>query len=121
MSPYAIVTHHKLVNYGLDQSQHMAHASPSKAGYNGAVSPGTLALQHAVVTFKFLVRVTRKQQPSDQKKACLVNRYTGYIVGPKKSFSDIRRFNPDSFPESGFVSIKEVGYWTEANKYIDVQ
>ena len=112
-------SHMDLIKFGLDMTQ---QATPASSPTNSSFGIESLLSYFEIPTITFacsptnLVRIIRNKC---KKTNTLVDRQTGFMLEDTSEFSDIYKFDQQTFPkDKDDINIKEVAYWNKANKYI---
>ncbi len=105
-----LVFHTDLVKFGVDMTR---KAKPASGG-----APESLNVESLISTFYLpqiiysgdtsdVIEIFRKVKRQKQHKSyqIKVDRETGYVIESKKEFSDIAKFDPETFPEKNKESI----------------
>lgn len=124
--PYSsqyLVSHLDLVKFGLDMTK---KAKPASGGPSKSINIESLISAFYLPQIIYsgdtseVIEIFRKMKRKKQLKSCRirVDRETGYVIESKEEFSDIAKFDPETFPEKPKESLKNVGYWNILNQYI---
>ena len=113
------VTHKDLIKFGVDTSNNLSDAK-SKDQYIRKVESIVYSFSLPEVAYALYsdetIQIIRKRRL--KKYRIEVDRKTGLIINPMKSFADVYKFDEETFPEDESVSITKVGYWNTNNEYI---
>ena len=113
------VTHRDLIKFGVDTSNKLSD-SKSKKQYLRKVESIIYSFSLPEVAYAMCsddtIQIVRRRRLKRYKIE--VDRKTGLIINPMKSFADVYKFDEETFPEDESVSITKVGYWNTNNDYI---
>ena len=122
-SPQYCVSHLDLIKFGFDMTREAKQATGGISNSN-SIESLIFAFNLPQIIFSGksggYIEIYKKIKLKNtlKKYKVKVDRKTGYVINPKKAFSYIAKFDPETFPKKSSESLKNVGYWNRLNKYI---
>ncbi|MGA0241411.1 MAG: hypothetical protein ACO3K7_00250 [Candidatus Marinamargulisbacteria bacterium] len=117
------VTHGDLIKFGIDMTKKVPPVSLSDSTKKITVDPSPTLdiLPEITVESSHFVVIDRRVNIRGEASRCRisVDRVSGYMITSNSVFSDVYRFDPQTFPNECIIPFDSVGYWTKHNQYMD--